>query len=219
MAKQGTPTMGGSRSSVAAFVGWLVAHIRRDLPFSDQAMIVWVGVLFMALMGFLDDCIKVRKRHNRGIFWKQKNYITMVAELRDGLVARRRNRHLRDDQRSPGRTAGFEVPTVVWVVWAGVIIWATTNAVNVTDGLDGLAGRIGADGLRRLHDHRVLGLPQPRGLPGRVVNPLDMGVFAAGVRRWRASASCGGTPPRLASSWATSARSRSARRWRFWRSR
>mgnify|MGYP006978978656 CR=1 FL=1 len=44
-------------------------------------MIVWIGVLFMALMGFLDDYIKVRKRHNRGIFWKQKNYITMTMSF------------------------------------------------------------------------------------------------------------------------------------------
>ena len=81
MVKQGTPTMGGIAIVVAALVGWLVAHIRPGLAFSDQAMIVWVGVLFMAFMGFLDDFIKVRKRHNRGIFWKQKNYLTMVASF------------------------------------------------------------------------------------------------------------------------------------------
>ena len=44
-------------------------------------MIVWVGVLAMACMGFLDDWIKVRKGHNRGIFWKQKNYITMLMSF------------------------------------------------------------------------------------------------------------------------------------------
>ena len=81
MAKQGTPTMGGLAIVGAAFIGWLVAHVRPGLAFSDQTMIVWVGVLFMALMGFLDDYIKVRKRHNRGIFWKQKNYITMLASF------------------------------------------------------------------------------------------------------------------------------------------
>ena len=54
MVKQGTPTMGGLAIVVAAFVGWVVAHIRA-LAFSDQAMIVWVGVLAMAFMGFLDD--------------------------------------------------------------------------------------------------------------------------------------------------------------------
>ena len=45
MHKQGTPTMGGVAIVGAALIGWLVAHIRRGLPFSDQAMIVWVAVL------------------------------------------------------------------------------------------------------------------------------------------------------------------------------
>ncbi len=53
---------------------------------------MWVGILAMALMGFLDDFIKVRKRHNRGIFWKQKNYVTLLHELRHRVVARRRDR-------------------------------------------------------------------------------------------------------------------------------
>ena len=52
-----------------------------SIAFSDQAMIVWVGVLAMAFMGFLDDYIKVKKRHNRGIFWKQKNYVTMLMSF------------------------------------------------------------------------------------------------------------------------------------------
>ncbi len=80
MVKQGTPTMGGLAIVVAAFVGWVVAHIR-NIAFSDQAMIVWIGILSMSLMGLLDDWIKVRKRHNRGIFWKQKNYVTMLMSF------------------------------------------------------------------------------------------------------------------------------------------
>ena len=42
---------------------------------------MWVGILAMAVMGFLDDFIKVRKRHNRGIFWKQKNYVTLLMSF------------------------------------------------------------------------------------------------------------------------------------------
>ena len=139
MVKQGTPTMGGIAIVVAAFIGWIVAHVR-DIAFSDQAMIVWVGILAMSFMGLLDDWIKVRKRHNRGIFWKQKNYVTMLMSF--GIawwlvgttgIAESISLMRADD-------LGFDVPPVVWVLWAGLIIWATTNAVNVTDGLDGLAG-------------------------------------------------------------------------------
>ncbi len=83
MAKQGTPTMGGLAIIMAAFVGWMSAHLLRDrLAFSTQAMIMWCGVLIMSSMGFLDDYIKITKSHNRGIFWKRKSWITLGA--RDG---------------------------------------------------------------------------------------------------------------------------------------
>ena len=81
MKKQGTPTMGGLAIILAALAGWLIAHLRPNLALSDQAMILWVGILVMGGMGFLDDWIKVKKRHNRGIFWKQKSYITLALSM------------------------------------------------------------------------------------------------------------------------------------------
>ena len=177
MAKQGTPTMGGLAIIVAAFIGWVVAHVR-DIAFSDQAMIVWAGVLFMAFMGFLDDFIKVRKRHNRGIFWKQKNYITMIMSfvLAWWLVAATGV----DESISLARAGdlGIEVPTFVWVLWAGAIIWATTNAVNVTDGLDGLAGGLALMGFGAFMIIGYWGFRNPD-VYDAIVNPLDMGVMAA----------------------------------------
>ena len=77
--------------------------MRRGLPFSDQALIVWVGILAMALMGFLDDFIKVRKRHNRGIFWKQKNYMTMLLSFGIAWWLVARHGHRRDHLVDPGR--------------------------------------------------------------------------------------------------------------------
>src|SRR5690606_3543720 len=134
MMKQGTATMGGIAIVVAAFIGWLVAHIRHS-AFSDQAMIRCAGSLGMSFMGLHDRDIKVKKRHNRGIFWKQRNYITMAMAFGLGwaLVAL-----TGIDQRISFVRAGdlrFDVPSIVWIAWAGTIIWATTNAVNVTDGL------------------------------------------------------------------------------------
>jgi phospho-N-acetylmuramoyl-pentapeptide-transferase len=178
MVKQGTPTMGGIAIVVAALIGWLVAHLRRGLAFSDQAMIVWVGILAMAFMGFLDDFIKVRKRHNRGIFWKQKNYITMLMSfgiawwLVVGTGISETISLTRADD------LGIEVPTVVWILWAGAIIWATTNAVNVTDGLDGLAGGSALMGFGAFMIIAYWSFRNPE-IYGATVNPLDMGVLAA----------------------------------------
>lgn len=77
MLKQGTPTMGGVAIVVAAFAGWLVAHARRGLVFSDQTMIVWVGVLFMALMGLAESGPRTWRSNSErrasippgGMFW------------------------------------------------------------------------------------------------------------------------------------------------------
>jgi phospho-N-acetylmuramoyl-pentapeptide-transferase len=178
MAKQGTPTMGGIAIIAAAFVGWLVAHLRRGLPFSDQAVIVWIGILSMSFMGFLDDFIKVRKRHNRGIFWKQKNYITMLMSFGIAwwLVAATGISETISLTRS--EYPGWDVPTWFWVLFAGAIIWATTNAVNVTDGLDGLAGGSALMGFGAFVIIGYWAFRNPD-IYGAVVNPLDIAALAA----------------------------------------
>ena len=178
MVKQGTPTMGGLAIVGAAFIGWLVAHVRDGVTFSDQAMIVWAGILFMVVMGFLDDFIKVRKGHNRGIFWKQKNYITMFASF--GMAWWLVSATGISETISVTRAeVGIEVPTFVWVLWAGLIIWATTNAVNVTDGLDGLAAGSALMGFGAFTIISYWAFRNPD-IYGAIVNPLDLGVMAAG---------------------------------------
>ncbi len=174
--KQGTPTMGGIAIVGAAFIGWVAAHVR-DLAFSNQTMIVWAGVLLLATMGFLDDYIKVRKGHNRGIFWKQKNYITMLMSFVMAWVLVV-GTGISETISVTRPEIGIEVPTAVWVLWAGIIIWATTNAVNVTDGLDGLAAgsALMGFGAFALIGYWLFRNPDVYDL---AVNPLDMGVFAA----------------------------------------
>jgi phospho-N-acetylmuramoyl-pentapeptide-transferase len=192
MAKQGTPTMGGLAIIAAAMVGWGVAHVRRGLAFSNQALIMWIGILAMAAMGLLDDYIKVSKRHNRGIFWKKKNVITfaMSMGLAWWLVSVTNISQTLSLTRAD--LPGWKIPTVVYVVLAGLIIWATTNAVNVTDGLDGLAGGSALLGFLafaviaywsfRYHDVEAY-----RFAYGATVNPLDLAATAAAF-----AGACGG---------------------------
>ncbi len=178
MAKQGTPTMGGLAIISAAFVGWVVAHARRGLPFSDQALIVWIGIASMAFMGFLDDFIKVRKRHNRGIFWRQKNYMTMLLSFGIAWWLVVGTGIAETISLTRADLPGWQPPTVVWVAFAGLIIWATTNAVNVTDGLDGLAGGSALMGFGAFVIIGYWTFRNPE-IYGAVVNPLDMAAMAA----------------------------------------
>ena len=190
LSKQGTPTMGGLAIVVAALVGWLVAHLRDGLAFSDQAMIIWLGVLVLAFMGFLDDYIKVRKSHNRGIFWKKKSWITMGLSMLIGWALVAFTGVSETISFTRYNFPGWHVPTIVWIVFAGLTVWATSNAVNVTDGLDGLAAGSALLGFAAFTIIAYWAFRNPEFygvLNGGVVNPLDLAVIAAGF-----AGACGG---------------------------
>lgn len=180
MHKQGTPTMGGLAVIAAGLVGWLVAHLRPGLALSDQTMIMWIGVLVMAAMGFLDDFIKVRKSHNRGIFWKRKSYITLALSilLAWWLVAATGVSETLSFTRST--LPGWELPWPVLVAFGGLIVWSTSNAVNVTDGLDGLAAGSAMMGFLAFTIIGYWAFRNPD-VYFAVVNPLDLAVFAAAL--------------------------------------
>ncbi|MEI8240200.1 MAG: phospho-N-acetylmuramoyl-pentapeptide-transferase, partial [Actinomycetota bacterium] len=186
MVKQGTPTMGGIAIVVSAAVGWFVAHLRQGLAFADQTMIMWVGVLAMAIMGFLDDFIKVRRQHNRGIFWKKKSYITLGMSMLLAWWLVEATGVSTTISFTRAAWPGWHVPLVVFVVFAGVMVWATSNAVNVTDGLDGLAGGSAMMGFLAFTIIAYWAFRNPQIYPG-VVNPLDLAVFAAAF-----AGACGG---------------------------
>ena len=203
-----------SPSSCAALVGWVVAHVRRGLVFSNQALIMWVRHP-RAGRAWASSTTSSRsaRRHNRGIFWKKKSYITLALSIGIAWVLVVGHRASARPSRSPGPTCpAGTLPWSLCVVCAGLIIWATTNAVNVTDGLDGLAA-----------GSALLGLPAPsRSSPtGRSATRRSTAAWSTRSTSpcspprspARAAASCGGTPPRRGSSWATSARSASAPRW------
>lgn len=190
MSKAGTPTMGGLAMVVAAFLGWLIAHLRDGLPFSDQAMIAWVGILVMATVGLLDDYIKVKKAHNRGIFWKRKSYLTLVLSFAIAAWLVSSTGVSRTISITRATMPNLHVPWYVWVLWAGTMIWATSNAVNVTDGLDGLAAGSALLGFLAFTIIGYIALRYNSGLNPiyeEVVNPLDLAVLAAAF-----AGACGG---------------------------
>ena len=84
--KRGTPTMGGIAIVAAALAGYLVSHVRRRVVFSNQTLIVWGGVLVMGGIGFIDDWLKVRSGHNRGVLWSRKGWITLAMAIGIAVV-------------------------------------------------------------------------------------------------------------------------------------
>jgi phospho-N-acetylmuramoyl-pentapeptide-transferase len=191
--KSGTPTMGGLAVLGAATLGYLLSHIREGVVFSNQTLVMFLGVFLMALIGFVDDYIKVRKKRNRGVLWKLKGYITLGVSF--GIAALLVATSDIDTRLSLTRATlpGWQMGPVLWVLWAGLIIFATTNAVNVTDGLDGLAGGAAMLAFTAFAIIAFLAFRNHE-LYESVVNPYDLAVFAvafagacAGFLWWNAA--------------------------------
>jgi phospho-N-acetylmuramoyl-pentapeptide-transferase len=185
MKKQGTATMGGIAIMVSAFIGWAAAHLRGGIALSDQAMIMWAICGVLSAIGFLDDYLKVHRAQNRGIFWKKKGYITfglvvvMMTWLLLGTGVSETLSFTRFD------LPGWQLSPVLWVIWTSVMVWATTNAVNVTDGLDGLAAGSALFGFLAFTVIAYWAFRNPDIY--NLVNPLDLAVFSAAM-----AGACGG---------------------------
>lgn len=134
--KSGTPTMGGLAFVLASAIISLAA-----LGVSDRVFLVTLAVgLGYLLVGFLDDLLKKRRRDNLGLRAYQKIiFQTGVAVLAsvfcclNGLTV----------LRIPYTDICFDIGW--WMLPLGVFIFlATVNSVNLTDGLDALAGSVSA---------------------------------------------------------------------------
>jgi phospho-N-acetylmuramoyl-pentapeptide-transferase len=146
--------------------------------FSNQTLVMLGGVLVMAMIGFVDDYIKVTKKRNRGVLWKLKGYITLLVSF--GIAAVLVLITDIDTHLSLTRAdlPGWQLGPVVWVIWAGTIIFCTANAVNVTDGLDGLAGGAAMFAFCAFAVIAFVGFRNHHLYPS-IVNPYDLAVFAA----------------------------------------
>ncbi len=176
--KAGTPTMGGLAILAAALTGYLVSHVRAGVVFSDQTLVVIAGILAMATLGLVDDTSKIRARQNRGVYWKLKGALSLGMSF--GIATVLVVTTDIDTRVSLTRASlpGWELGPVLWVLWAGIIIFATANAVNVTDGLDGLAAGSALFGFIAFTGIAFWALRNPM-IYGDVVNPYDLAVLAA----------------------------------------
>ena len=176
--KAGTPTMGGLAILAAGLTGYLISHVRAGVVFSDQTLVVIAGILAMATLGLVDDASKIRARQNRGVYWKLKGALSLAVSfaIATVLVVTTDIDTRVSLTRAP--FPGWELGPVLWVLWAGFIIFATANAVNVTDGLDGLAAGSALFGFIAFTGIGFWALRNPE-IYGDVVNPYDLAVLAA----------------------------------------
>jgi phospho-N-acetylmuramoyl-pentapeptide-transferase len=139
IAKAGTPTMGGIGIVLAVVVGFLVAHLIPGVHLSRSGVLVMGAILGAGVIGFADDWIKVRHRRSLGLNKRAKFGSQIALGLAFALLSVYWAHASTTLSFTRYDSPGFQMGTAVWVVWATVIIAAAANAVNLTDGLDGLA--------------------------------------------------------------------------------
>jgi phospho-N-acetylmuramoyl-pentapeptide-transferase len=141
--KRGTPTMGGIIIIFASAAGYFIAHALTQNTISTSALLVLGLMASLGFVGFLDDWLKVSRQKSLGLNAKQKifgqvlfaaifGYLGIRFPDGDGLTPISQNL-------STVRDTSIVLGSVLVIIWIVLMVTATSNGVNLTDGLDGLA--------------------------------------------------------------------------------
>jgi len=140
LSKAGTPTMGGTAIVLSAVVAYVVAHLGSARVTATGVLVLGTFVA-MAVVGFADDLIKLRMRRNLGLNKTTKflgqAVIAAVFAFAGPAIA-----NLPQNISVVGNLA-LDVPNWIFFLWMFLLLTGATNAVNLTDGLDGLAAGSG----------------------------------------------------------------------------
>ena len=133
--KAGTPAMGGLVFILTALLGTLALCL---LFKSWTSALVFAFALIFGAIGFLDDYFKVKKKQNLGLTAPQKLVLQLAASALY-LYILYRTGHLSASLWVPFTELRWSIPIWVYIAFAIFVIVGTVNAVNLTDGIDGLA--------------------------------------------------------------------------------
>jgi phospho-N-acetylmuramoyl-pentapeptide-transferase len=147
LSKKGTPTMGGTVIVAATVGGYVIAHLllvgQRGRGFTATGVLLLFLMVGMGTVGFLDDYLKIRHRRSLGLGKTAKLVGQLVVGVSFAILAL----NFESDGQTPASTsvsfvrdiAPMGLGAVGFVILAYLFIAGFSNAVNLTDGLDGLA--------------------------------------------------------------------------------
>jgi phospho-N-acetylmuramoyl-pentapeptide-transferase len=190
LTKQGTPTMGGTVIVIATLIGYVCGHVLTNDPMTMSGLLVLALMTGLGAVGFIDDFIKIYKQRSLGL----RSGAKLAGQAVVGAVfAVEVLRHPDKVDITPAdahisflRDFGPAIGVLPFVLWIVLMISGWSNAVNLTDGLDGLA--TGATilvlaayvliGIWQLKNDCTVNLA-PQCYPVR--DPLDLAVVAGTV--------------------------------------
>lgn len=144
LTKRGTPTMGGAVILLSVVAAYFFAHLLTWRALTVSGLLLLGLTTGLGLIGFLDDWSKISKQRSLGLNARGKLIgQTLIAVCFALLVLQFPDEH----GVTPGSTfisfvrdlPWAQLPFIVAVIWIVFLIAAWSNAVNLTDGLDGLA--------------------------------------------------------------------------------
>ena len=139
--KSGTPTMGGLMFIFGILVTILVFGWDAMRAGSFAHLYVFAFAAVFGLIGFLDDFQKVKMHRNLGLTAIQKFALQLAAAV-VFLCLMRYEGMLTPNLYIPFVNTYIILNWVVYMIFAAFVIVGTVNAVNITDGIDGLAGSV-----------------------------------------------------------------------------
>lgn len=133
--KAGTPTMGGIIFITTAIVTMFIMHDN----INSNSIFVFVTFLAFALIGLIDDMLKIIHKKNEGLTAKQKFLLQFIVSIALSCYA---CKSFGTDIFIPFLKITWTCNPVIYVLFVTIFLVAVTNAVNLTDGLDGLASSV-----------------------------------------------------------------------------
>src|ERR1700748_2566191 len=141
--KRGTPTMGGTVMIIATLIGYFAGHVATGESVSVSGLLVLFLMTGLGAVGFADDFIKLYKQRSLGL----RSGAKLTGQIIVGVVFAVLALHFPDGyDLTPASTHlsfladfGISIGPVFFVAWVLFMVSGWSNAVNLTDGLDGLA--------------------------------------------------------------------------------
>ena len=136
--KAGTPMMGGLMFVLAAVICLLC-----NIPFVTDYSVYFVLLLALSFgaVGFVDDFTKLKKKQNEGLTSMQKLLLQLAVSALF-LYIMYRNGSMSTALYIPFFNVSFQLHPIVYIFFAMFVMIGCDNAVNLTDGVDGLCGSV-----------------------------------------------------------------------------
>lgn len=204
--KRGTPNMGGIAIILSALAGYFIAKGYNGETPTYSAVLIFFMMVGLGLVGFLDDFLKVRKQNSAGLAGIFKILGQFVVASIFGYLAINNKDAFglapASTEVSVFRDTGFDLfkilpqslgDAAIWIGWLVFLLWiflivtSTSNGVNLTDGLDGLAtgslvmsiGAFAVIGFWKFNQACDINNSAPNCYITR--DPLDLAVVAASI--------------------------------------